>query len=277
MIERGLRGRVAIVTGATQTMGETIAARLAAEGAIVVGVGRSAERGESVAERIRSSGGDATFRRCDVSIEDDVAAVVEGIVHDHGRIDIVVNNAAAFDNRESAIHDESTETFDAIIKVGLYAPFWFAKYAVPAMIAQGSGVFVNISSYVSQLGLAGLPAYSASKGGLEALTRQMAAEYADGGVRANALVLGSITVPRNEALHTDPERSGALRRARMVSQPGTPDDVAGAVAFLASDDAKFITGACINLDGGLLAKSPVITTMQALHAEKFGLAAGRVG
>jgi NAD(P)-dependent dehydrogenase (short-subunit alcohol dehydrogenase family) len=255
-----LDGRVAIVTGATQAMGEAIALRLAANGARVIGVGRNAERGRAVAARIVAAGYVAHFVAADVSREDDVQRAVATAVERFGGVDIVVNNAASLDGdtREAAAHLESAEVFDTILRVNLYGPFFFAKYAAPVMIAAGrGGVFLNISSYAASRGVKGIPAYTASKGGLEALTRQLAAEYAEHGVRANALVLGSIAVPRNADLHADPEKAEALRSARMTDRAGTPDDVAAAVAFLASDDAGFITGAVLDIDGGLLAKAPV--------------------
>jgi NAD(P)-dependent dehydrogenase (short-subunit alcohol dehydrogenase family) len=261
----GLDGKVALVTGATGAMGEAIAHRLARDGATVVGVGRGADRGAQAVERIRAEGLRADFLAADISREDEVAAVVEAAARQYGSVDIVVNNAASLDasTRESAAHLEPTPTFDAILKVGLYAPFWLAKYAAPVMIAGGrGGLFVAISSYASARGVAGIPAYTAAKGGLEALTRQLAAEYAEHGIRANTLVLGSISVPRNADLHADDAMAQALRGARMTDRPGDPADVAAAVAFLASDEASFITGATLNVDGGLLAKAPVLRVAQ---------------
>ena len=256
---RTLTGKVALVTGATQAMGEAIAHRLAGEGAAVLGVGRGADRGEAVAARIRAEGLQAEFAAADISREDEVAKAVAEAARRFGALDIVVNNAASLDGRESAPHLLATETFDAIMKVGLYAPFWFAKHAAPVMIDGGrGGLFIAISSYAASRGVAGIPAYTASKGGLEALTRQLAAQYADHGIRANTLVLGSIEVPRNADLHGDEAMSGALRAARMTYRPGTPADVAAAVAFLACDEASFITGATLDVDGGLLAKAPVL-------------------
>lgn len=257
-----LAGRVALVTGATQAMGETIAVRVAELGATIVAVGRSHDRGAAVIERLRAAGHTAIFVATDVGSELEVEHAVRAADEAFGRIDIVVNNAAALDVTESALHLEPTSVFDSVVKVGLYGPFWLAKYAVPVMIREGrGGCFVNISSYASRRGVAGLPAYSASKGGLEALTRQMATDYAPHGIRANSLVLGSIAVPRNAAIHGDDESAGTLRAARMIERAGAPADVAAAVAFLASDAAAFVTGAAIPVDGGLLAKAPVFRAM----------------
>jgi NAD(P)-dependent dehydrogenase (short-subunit alcohol dehydrogenase family) len=254
-----LAGKVALVTGATQAMGEAIARRLARDGAAVLGAGRSQDRGEAVAARLRADGLTAEFTAADISEEDAVARLVAEAVDRFGTLDLVVNNAAAMDAREAAPHLEATPVFDAVLKVGLYAPFWLAKHAAPVMIEGGrGGQFISISSYASARGVAGIPAYTASKGGLEALTRQVAAEYAGHGIRANTLVLGSIEVPRNAVLHTDEAMAAALRSGRLTYRAGTPADVAAAVAFLASDEASFITGATLNLDGGLLAKAPVL-------------------
>jgi NAD(P)-dependent dehydrogenase (short-subunit alcohol dehydrogenase family) len=271
----GFDGKVALVTGATQAMGEAIALRLAREGAAVLGIGRNEERGQAVAQRLRSEGMRADFLTTDVGCEDQVEHAVGTALQRFGALDIVVNNAAALDNAvpEGPAHLESTELFDSIMKVNLYGPFWFAKYAAPVMMAgDRGGVFVNISSYSAQRGVAGIPAYTASKGGLEALTRQIAVDYAGYGIRANTLVLGSISVPRNVYLHSDVAIADALRGGRMVERAGSTDDVAAAVAFLASSEAGFITGTTVNIDGGLLAKAPVTRVAQQLFAQRAPVA-----
>jgi NAD(P)-dependent dehydrogenase (short-subunit alcohol dehydrogenase family) len=265
---RGLSGKVALVTGATKAMGGAVAARLASEGASVVLTGRSVELGEEAATRIRENGHRAAFVATDVSREEDVQQAVTTAVATFGRLDIVVNNAAALDGTtgEQAVVEEPTEVFDRILKVGLYGPFWFAKYAVPEMIKNATGgCFVNISSYASAKGVPGLPGYATSKGGLEAFTRQIAAEYATQGIRANAVLLGSILVPRTKVLHDDPERGERSRQGRLIQRVGTPDDVASMVAFLASDEAGFVTGAVIPLDGGLSIKAPGSGVVHQAH------------
>ncbi|WP_375476350.1 SDR family NAD(P)-dependent oxidoreductase [uncultured Jatrophihabitans sp.] len=258
---------VAIVTGATQAMGEAIARRLARNGVAVLGVGRDDSRGRAVAARIVADGFEADFVATDVGKEDEVARAVEAVVERFGGLDIVVNNAASLDAwpPEAPVHLEPTDVFDSILRVNLYGPFWFVKYGAPVMIAgQRGGLFVNISSYAAHRGVAGKPAYTASKGALEALTRQVAVDYAEYGIRANTLVLGSIGVPRNAALHDDPDMAEAMRAGRLVHRAGTPDDTAAAVAFLASPDAGFITGTTLNVDGGLLAKAAVPRVAQRL-------------
>ncbi len=262
-----LAAKVALVTGATQAMGAAIAARLAADGAAVMGVGRSEERGRAVVDKLVVDGFAADFTAADVGDEAQVAAAVARTVERFGRIDIVVNNAAALDANtpESPADREPTEVFDSILRVNLYGPFWLAKYAVPHMIAGGQGgSIISISSYAAQRGVAGIPAYTASKGALEALTRQLAVDYAQHGIRANTVVLGSMSVPRNVALHTDEAMASALRQGRMVARFGNPDDTAAAVAYLASPAAGFVTGTTLNVDGGLLAKAPVARVAQTL-------------
>jgi NAD(P)-dependent dehydrogenase (short-subunit alcohol dehydrogenase family) len=270
MTGQRLQPKVGIVTGATQAMGEAIATHLSQAGFAICGVGRSRERGCAVAERLRARGGAAAFVQADIGIDDEVSRAVDFTMSHFGRVDVVVNNAAALDadNGETAVDALSTETFDRIIKVGLYAPLWFAKYTVPHMIAGGmGGSFISISSYAGSLGVPGLPAYSASKGGLEALTRQIAAEYGHYGIRANTLVLGSIHVPRNDSIHGDPAKAELSRRGRMIARVGTPDDVGAAVAYLASDEAGFITGASIPVDGGLLSKAPAVSMAHGVSRE----------
>lgn len=255
-----LDGRVALVTGATQAMGEAIARRLAEQGAAIVGVGRSEPRGRAVADRLLAAGHRADFIATDISDEAAVARAVDFAVERFGGLDIIVNNAASFDaeNAESPVHVEPTEVFDAVMRINLYGPFWFAKYGTRVMMAAGNGgLIVNISSYSAQRAVGSLPAYTASKGALEALTRQIAVDYAEYGIRANVLQLGSMSVPRNVALHRDEPMAEALRAGRMIHRFGNPEDTAAAVAFLASDGAGFITGAVIPIDGGLTAKGPV--------------------
>ncbi len=259
---RGLRGKVAIVTGATKTMGATIAERLIDEGVSIVGTGRSATEGEQVATALRARGGHAVFVAGDITDPAALDELVDAAVSTFGRLDIVVNNAAAIDviraGGERRVVDESFEVFDHMIKVGLYGPFLLAQRAIPHMLATGGGSFVNISSVVASSAQRGATGYAPSKAALESLTRQIAVDYGAEGIRANAVVTGAIRVAQNGYLHDHPVVGAAIREhVQILPRSGVAGDIAAAVAFLASDDAAFITGATLNVDGGALVKHTV--------------------
>ncbi|MGE0387885.1 MAG: SDR family NAD(P)-dependent oxidoreductase [Gammaproteobacteria bacterium] len=257
---RGLNGKVAIVTGATQSMGVAIAARLAEEGAIVIGCGRSADRGEAAAQAIRARGARAEFLRADVGVEADVRSVVEVAARIHGRIDIVVNNAAAIDHirggGERPTAEETDEALDRHLRVGLYGPLWFARHALAHMRAHG-GAFVHLSSQAAMRAVPGMPAYASAKAALEALSRQMAVDFAAHGIRSNVVRVGAIQVEQNARLHEHPIAGPEMRANQILQRPGRPEDIAAAVAFLASDDAGFMTGTVLDVDGGTGAKMRV--------------------
>ena len=188
---RGLRGKVAVVTGATQTMGEAIARRLAAEGARVVGFGRSAERGHAVAERITADGGSATFVEGDITDDSDVHALVDRAMASFGRLDIVVNNAAAVElirnGAECGVVDEPATVFEWQFKVGLYGPLRLAQLAIPHMVRGGGGAFVTISSHGGHRAFPGMTSYGPAKAAAEALSRQIAVDYGAQNIRSNCV------------------------------------------------------------------------------------------
>ncbi len=255
-----LEGKVALVTGGTMDMGAAIINRLADEGAAVACLGRSRAAGEAVCEGVLNKGGRAKFVPVDISREDEVRGAVKAVVEAFGRLDIIVNNAAATDilrdSGELPVVDEPTEVFDQSMKVNLYGPFWLAKYGIPHMLAVGGGAIVSVSSInASRAGFA-MPAYAASKAGLEGLMRQIANDYAAHGIRANSIGLGSVVHTQTAALYADPAQYAERARSRMLAAPGTPEDVANLVAFLASDQSRFMTGAVVPLDGGCGAKYP---------------------
>jgi NAD(P)-dependent dehydrogenase (short-subunit alcohol dehydrogenase family) len=221
---RGLKGKVAIVTGATKDMGEAVAERLAAEGAKVLCCGRDSVRGEQCAARIRENGAEARFARVDVSIEEDVRNAISTAVATFGRLDIVVG------------------------------PFWFYKYAIPQMQKTGGGNFVNVSSITATKAFRGLCSYSTSKAALDGLSRQVAGDYSDISIRSNCVAVGAICVTESTLVHKHPVAGPALRQAQIISRSGTPDDVAAMVAFLASDESSFISGETLPVDGGALVK-----------------------
>ena len=247
--------KVALVSGGTKASGEAISARLAVLGAAVAVCGRSESDGERVAARIRSSGGKARFVAADVNNESDVRAAVAETVLEFGRLDIVINNAAALDIIRSGTGDlpvveSSTETIESIMRVGFLAPLWFFKFGIPEMLKTDGGSFVSVSSTSAVLGVAGIPAYSASKAALEALSRQVCADYGSVGIRSNIVRLGSMIVPGNAALHDDEDYHAKSLALVMVPRLGNPQDLAHAVAFLASDASSYVTGAVLVVDGG---------------------------
>jgi 3-oxoacyl-[acyl-carrier protein] reductase len=240
-------GRVALVTGASQGIGETIALELAKEGPLVFLVDIQREKLEAVAERIARDGGRAFVRTADVSRFDQAAEVVEGIVRENGRLDYLVNNAGI--TRDNLLMRMREEEWDAVLAVNLKGVFNFSRAAVRPMISQSFGRIVNISSVVGVMGNAGQANYSASKAGVIGLTKSLAREVAGREVTVNCVAPGYIMTAMTESL---PE---AVKKAFLEMIPmkrmGTPLDVAQAVKFLLSDQAAYITGQVIHVNGGM--------------------------
>jgi len=255
---RGLTGKVGIVTGATKDMGGAVAERLAAEGVSVLCCGRNSDRGEQWAARIRANGGEAQFVCVDVGIEEHVRHAIDSTLAKFGRLDIVVNLAAATDvGRAGGIKRVTDETKEGLLlqfNINFIGPFWFYKYAIPQMQKIGGGNFINVSSLAATKAFPGLTAYSTSKAALEALSRQVAVDYCDSNIRSNCIGVGAIRVSDSAVLHDHPVAGPALRQAQIISRPGAPDDVASMVAFLASDESSFISGEVLPVDGGALVK-----------------------
>jgi len=263
-----LAGKIAIVTGSTRGIGRGIAEMFAAEGARVVVTGRSREAGNEVKSAITGAGGEAIYVPTDVGREEDIAAMVAVTLAAYGRLDILVNNAAPTElvgpGREDRAADAlSTESWERILRVALTGVFWSCKHALPAMIAGGGGAILNISSGASVLGVAGIDAYTAAKGGINALTRSLAVEYAPRGIRANCLVLGMVlTSPGAVAMAEDPVLGPAIRSIHLT-RLGVPADVAYAATYLCSDEAAFVTGAALAVDGGVTCKLAVPNLSEA--------------
>ena len=258
---RGLDGKIAIVTGATGDMGRAVAERLAAEGAKVVCCGRDRQRGELCIDGIRAMGKEATFVCVDISDENGVKDAVKQATTAYGRLDIVVNLAAATDIARAGglkrIAEETNEGLQYQLDINLIAPFWFYKNAIPEMRKTGGGNFVNISSLAASKVTPSVGAYAMSKVALEALSRQVAAEYSSSNIRSNCIGLGGIRITQSAPLHDHPAAGPAIRQTQIIDRSGTPDDVASMVAFLASDESSFITGEVLPLDGGAAVKMVV--------------------
>jgi NAD(P)-dependent dehydrogenase (short-subunit alcohol dehydrogenase family) len=235
-------GEVAVVTGSTAGLGRCIARRLAAEGAAVVVTGRNRERGEAVAGEI---GG--TFVAADLRDEQACTDLVEAAVAAHGTLTVLVNNAVA-DVDRAAVAEVETEAWEAAFRVNVTAPMWLCRAAIPHMKAAGHGAIVNVSSRAAERASPAMAAYVTSKGALNALTRALATDYAADGIRANTVAPGYVLNDRRDADISDEHR--AQREAQHLTRLAEGDDVAAAVAFLASRDAETITGILLAADGG---------------------------
>lgn len=245
-----LSGQVAIVTGAGRNIGEEVSKLFASEGATIAVVDLDRERAERVARDIEASGGKAKAFICDVAREEDIEATVRGVVESFGRLDILVNNVAISDNKHML--DITTEEWNRTIAITLTAPFLFGKHAAKAMIAAGNGgKMVNVSSTSGYYGRGRAIAYTAAKGGVVNLTRSMAIQLAKHNIRVNSVVPNKIGSPVGKD-HFDPTRPVVNLRNR----PGVPIDLARAILFLASDDADFIAGTDLFVDGGCSALMP---------------------
>ena len=253
MTER-LQGKVALITGAGSGMGRSAAELFASEGARVVVTDVVDEGGNATVEAIREAGGDATYVRADVSKWIDCEAMVKHATDTYGALHVLYNNAGIFPADDGGVLDTPESTWDTVMDINLKGVWLGCRAGIPAMIASGGGSIVNVASFVALMGAATAQiAYTSSKGGVLSMTREIAVEYARQGIRANALCPGPIQTPLLEELLSDPAR----RARRLVHIPmgrlGRAEELAKAALFLASDDASFMTGASLVVDGGITA------------------------
>ena len=247
-----LKDRVAIVTGGTSGIGSAAAKRLAQEGAAVAVVGRSVERGEEIAREIVASGGRAIFIRGDVRLASDCQRAVELTLARFGQVDILFNNAGVFHPR--SVPDCTEEEWDDTIDSSLKGAFLMSKFALPSMIARGSGSIIHTSSGWGIQGGDKAAAYCAAKGGLIVMAKAMAIDHGPHGIRVNCVCPGDVMTPMlpddaaKRGMAWDDYAVGAARRP--LGRIGTVDEIADAVVFLASDESAFVTGTALVVDGG---------------------------
>ena len=243
-----LEGKIAVVTGAARGIGAACARRFAAEGAQVVLADILEEEGEATAQAIRDEGGSAAFLACDTGEGAQARALIERTVSQHGRIDVLVNNAGIFTIADFL--DVSEEDFDRVLRVNLRGYFLVGQAAARAMAAAGSGSIINMSSVNGVMAIETIAPYVVSKGGVNQLTSVMALALAPKGVRVNAIGPGTILTEMSGALLTDEAARRRVLSRTPMGRPGQPEEIAAIAVFLASEDSSYVTGQVIYADGG---------------------------
>jgi NAD(P)-dependent dehydrogenase (short-subunit alcohol dehydrogenase family) len=248
-------GKVALVTGAASGMGRATAAAFAAAGASVVTADIADEGGKETVEAIRSTGGEATFVRTDVSRAADVEAAVNVAVTAYGGLDCAVN-AAAIETETTLLADCEESTFDRLVAVNLKSVFLCLKYEIRAMLQRGGGAIVNIASTNSFRPLPKQSVYTATKHGVVGLTKTAAIEYAGAGIRVNAVAPGAIETPmlRSAIAARGSDEAEVINRLSLLGRFGEPREIADAVLWLCSERASYTVGHVLAVDGGYLAR-----------------------
>ena len=243
-----LEGRVALVTGASQGIGHACALTLARHGASIAVAARNQQKLEELAAAITAAGGKAAAFPVDVSDEDQIKSAIKSAIAHFGKIDILVNNAGI--TRDQLVMRMKRTDWDAVLSTNLTSAYLCIQNVIPSMLKQRWGRIINITSIFGQMGQAGQANYAASKAGLIGLTMAIAREVASRNITSNAIAPGFIETSMTAALSEEFKQS-AVKQVPL-GRVGTPEDIASAVAFLASDEASYITGHVLNVNGGML-------------------------
>jgi NAD(P)-dependent dehydrogenase (short-subunit alcohol dehydrogenase family) len=250
-----LAGKVAIVTGGGTGIGEAIARRFAAEGARVAITGRRRDRLENVAGSIERNGARALALPGSVRNETDVRQAIEAVLGAFGRIDVLVNNAGNLFHA-GWLHETTDETWNDTIDVFLTGTFRFSRAVVPAMLKQGAGSIINVSTVAALKAMPGFPAhaYSAAKAGVNMLTKTMAIQYARQGIRCNAICPAGVDTPGVAGLTSDAALRATFEGLHPVGRIARPEEIAAAAVYFASDESVWTTGSILAVDGGVSAQ-----------------------
>jgi NAD(P)-dependent dehydrogenase (short-subunit alcohol dehydrogenase family) len=247
-----LANKVAIITGSAGGMGQAAAMLFAQEGATVVVTDVVVDSGEETVKNIKSAGGTALFVKADVSKENEVKALVDAAIAAFGQVDILYNNAGIMPSADGSVTDLGEELWDRILDVNLKSTFLCTKYTIPHMVKQRQGSIINIASFVAFMGCT-VPqdAYTASKGGLIALTKSLAVQYGRQGVRCNAICPGPIETPLLRDLWKNEEERNLRLNRIPLGRFGEARDIIYMALYLASDESSWTTGSWLTVDGGI--------------------------
>jgi NAD(P)-dependent dehydrogenase (short-subunit alcohol dehydrogenase family) len=244
--------QVVLITGALTGIGRATALAFAREGSRVVVSGRRDDAGEALAKELRAIGTEAAYVRADVRNDDDVRKLVDTTVSRFSRLDVAVNNAGT-EGTPGPVTEQSKESYAATFDTNVLGTILSMKHELRVMQAQGSGSIVNLSSVVGQIGVPGASVYTASKHAVEGLTKSAALEAAPSGVRVNAVAPGPIETGMLDRFTGSADRKAGLISTIPLQRAGTPDEIADAIVFVASEKASFVTGQILGVNGGRLA------------------------
>ena len=245
-----LDGKVALITGAGRGIGRAAAELFASQAARVALLEIDAARGEAAEKAIRAAGGDATFVHADVTEPESVVAAVAAVVGRYGKLDVLYNNAGGSTLRDGAVTEAPDDEFWRVIKLDLWGTFLVCKHAIPALIENGCGSVINTASNLALMGIRGRDCYTAAKGGVAAITRSMAVEYAEHGIRVNAIAPAATRTERVVALAEGNEAIDTMVRRGQLLGWCEPIDIAYMALYLASDESRSTTGQVFPVDAG---------------------------